>query len=144
MILNLIDPATLSFNPSGPTGTALSTAGSYLSLLLIFVAFGLIAALSMRSRTVSSFQFELYVFVLIVVMAEVPAILINLGFLPALAQYELDGLIVHSISMAFLSAFILWRAFKAFGTRKTSPPKRQITPKEEEAPTAKTLGKPQP
>jgi hypothetical protein len=145
MFLNLIDPtAILSFNPSGPTGTGLETAGSYLSLILIFAAFGLIATLSMRSRTVSSFQFELYVFVLIVVMAEVPAILINLGFLPALAQYELDGLIVHSISMAFLSAFILWRAFKAFGTKKSGAEKRSLKPKEVEEPKAKTIGKPLP
>ena len=93
----------------------LVTATGYLSLALIFIAFGLIAALSMRSRTVSSFQFELYVFVLVVVMAEVPAIAINLGYLPALAQYELDGLIVHSFSMAFLSGFVLGRVDKAFG-----------------------------
>jgi hypothetical protein len=112
----LIEPSILlSFDPNGPTGQALATAGSYVSLVLIFVAFGLIATLSMRSRTISSFQFELYVFVLVVVMAEVPAILINLGFLPGLQQYELDGLIVHSFSMAFLSFFILWRAFKSFG-----------------------------
>ena len=96
-------------------------AGGYVSLALIFIAFGLIAALSMRSRTTSSFQFELYVFILVVVMAEIPGILINLGYLQALQQYEIDGLIVHSFSMAFISGFILWRATKAFGGKpKTS------------------------
>ncbi len=111
----MFDPVLLSFDPTSPSSQMLVTATGYLSLALIFIAFGLIAALSMRSRTVSSFQFELYVFVLVVVMAEVPAIAINLGYLPALAQYELDGLIVHSFSMAFLSGFVLWRAYKAFG-----------------------------
>lgn len=120
-------------------GTAMANIGGYVSLVLIFVAFGLIAALSMRSRTISSFQFELYVFVLVVVMAEVPAILINLGFLPSLAQYELDGLIVHSFSMAFLSGFILWRAYKSFGstpkkvsskTRDSARPRENAEPVE--------------
>ena len=106
----------------------------YVSLILIFTAFGLIAALSMRSRTTSSFQFELYVFVLVVVMAEVPGILINLGFLRPLAQYQLDGLIVHSFSMVFLSGFILWRAFKSFGPqsmkKQSAKEKLEQTPKE--------------
>ena len=104
----------LSFDPNSASSQMILSAADYFSLALIFVAFGLIALLSMRSRTVSSFQFELYVFVLVVVMAEVPKILINLGFLPDLASYELDGLIVHSFSMAFLSGFVLWRAYKAF------------------------------
>jgi hypothetical protein len=112
----------------------------YVSLVLIFVAFGLIAALSMRSRTTSSFQFELYVFVLVVVMAEVPGILINLGFLPALASYELDGLIVHSFSMAFLSGFILWRAYKSFGIR----PKKKPDPKQKMEETPKEIPGPSP
>jgi len=115
----------LNFDPSGPAAQSIANIGGYISLVLIFVAFALIAALSMRSRTISSFQFELYVFVLVVVMAEVPAILINLGFLPALQQYELDGLIVHSISMAFLSAFILWRAYKTFGKKVPKEKKSQ-------------------
>lgn len=130
----------LGFNPAGPEAQTIENAGGYLSLVLIFVAFGLIAALSMRSRTISSFQFELYVFVLVVVMAEVPAILINLGFLPGLAQYELDGLVVHSISMGFLSTFILWRAYRSFGTKKKSsklPKPVQISKEIENSPKPK-------
>ncbi len=93
----------------------------------------------MRSRTVSSFQFELYVFVLVVVMAEVPAILINLGFLPGLQEYQLAGLIVHSFSMAFLSSFILWRAIKSFGmsskkSKQAKKGKLQETAKEVSSP----------
>ncbi len=130
----------LSFNPSSPLGQSIANAAGYVSLVLIFVAFGLIAALSMRSRTTSSFQFELYVFVLVVVMAEVPGILIDLGFLPALAQYELDGLIVHSFSMAFISGFILWRAYKSFGIRSMKKPKAKE--KLEEKP--KEIAGPQP
>ncbi|HXQ92046.1 MAG TPA: hypothetical protein VN739_03505 [Nitrososphaerales archaeon] len=107
-------------------------AAGYLSLALIFVAFGLIAILSMRSRTVSSFQFELYVFVLVVVMAEVPAIAINLGYLQPLQQYELDGLIVHSFSMAFLSGFVLWRAYKAFGPGTERKTKKEPTTDEKD------------
>jgi len=118
----------LGFDPSSAGAQNIETIGGYVSLVLIFIAFGLIAALSMRSRTISSFQFELYVFVLVVVMAEVPAILINLGFLPGLAQYELDGLIVHSASMAFLSGFILWRAYRSFGNKKSRLPKKELKP----------------
>lgn len=82
----------------------------------------------------SSFQFELYVFVLVVVMAEIPAILMNLGFLAPLQRYELAGLIVHSFSMAFLSTFILWRAYKSFGvSRKKSTEPKNLPEKEIDA-----------
>ncbi len=100
---------------------SLVSAAGYVSLALIFTAFGLIAALSMRSRTVSSFQFELYIFILVIVFAEVPGILISLGWLQNLQVYALAGLELHSLSMAFLSAFVLWRAYKAFGKRKSKP-----------------------
>jgi hypothetical protein len=135
----MIPPFTfLYFDPSdSAAGQSIVTIAGYVSLVLIFVAFGLIAALSMRSRTVSSFQFGLYVFVLVLVMAEVPGILINLGFLPALAQYQLDGLIVHSFSMAFLSSFILWRAYKSFGTR---PGKKKQPVKEKMKEIPKEIG----
>jgi hypothetical protein len=134
----LIPSIILGFDPTGPTGQSIQNDAGYLSLALIFISFGLIAVLSMRSRTISSFQFELYVFILVVVMAEVPAILINLGFLPALAPYELDGLVVHSISMAFLSTFILWRAFKTFGRKKKSKGPKKV-PLEEEQQSPKLL-----
>jgi hypothetical protein len=126
----MITTILLSFDPNGALGQTIQNDASYLSLALIFIAFGLIATLSMRSRTVSSFQFELYVFVLVVVMAEVPMIAINLGFLPALQQYELDGLVVHSISMAFLSSFVMWRAFKSFGNGSGKKSKKKSSPKE--------------
>jgi len=129
--------AFLYFDPNSAAGQSIVNIAGYVSLVLIFVAFGLIAALSMRSRTVSSFQFGLYVFVLVLVMAEVPGILINLGFLPGLAQYQLDGLIVHSFSMAFLSSFILWRAYKSFGAR---PGKSKQPVKERTKETPKEIG----
>jgi hypothetical protein len=123
----------LGFNPSGPFALSLVTFGEALSLVLIIVAFGLIAALSMRSRTTSSFQFELYVFILVVVLAELPKIASDLGLIPNIQSFVLPGLIIHSISMAFLSGFVLWRASKAFGKKPSKkgllaaaiPPKEQ-------------------
>ena len=105
----------------------------YVSLALIFVAFGLIAALSMRSRTISSFQFELYVFILVVVFAEVPKIAGDVGLISNMAPYALPGLELHSISMAFLSGFVLWRAFKAFGGKRMNR-KKLPQPKDSLAP----------
>lgn len=133
--------ALLGFNPTSPLASSIENEMGYISLALIFIAFGVIAALSMRSRTISSFQFELYIFVLVVVMAEVPAILINLGFLPGLAQYELDGLVVHSASMAFLSTFILWRAYRSFGRKRSKVTKHESAqPKTEQQPTGALQG----
>ena len=111
--------ATLAFNPAGPFAQNIMNLMGYISLALIVVAFSLIAALSMRSRTISSFQFELYVFILVIVIAEVPYILGNLGLMVDTPQFQLIGLIIHSCSMAFISTFILWRAFKSFGRGKS-------------------------
>jgi hypothetical protein len=116
------------FDPTSPQAQSLVTAMSYVSLALIFVAFGLIAALSMRSRTISSFQFELYIFILVVVLAEVPKIASDLGFINDMQLYALPGLELHSISMAFLSGFVLWRAFKAVGGRKMNKKTKMAQP----------------
>jgi hypothetical protein len=116
------------FDPTSPQAQSLVSAMGYVSLALIFLAFGLIATLSMRSRTISSFQFELYIFILVIVLAEVPGILISLGWLQNLEIYALTGLELHSISMAFLSAFVLWRAYRAFGGRKPKLASAKVQP----------------
>jgi hypothetical protein len=112
----------------------LVTVMGYVSLALIFVAFGLIATLSMRSRTISSFQFELYVFILVVVFAEVPKIAASLGLISSLDLLALLGLEIHSVSTAFLSGFVLWRAFKAFGGRKMKSKTKIVQPDKTIAP----------
>ena len=134
----MIPSIPLAFDPMGPLAGSIVNIMGYVSLALIFISFGLIAALSMRSRSISSFQFELYVFILVVVLAEVPGILINLGWLQGLAVYALLGLEIHSVSMAFLSAFVLWRATKAFGNKKKKSRVSKVDPKRSvEVPLAK-------
>jgi hypothetical protein len=107
----------LAFNPDGSFAQMLVTIGGYLSLILIVVAFCLITLLSMRSSTIRSFQFELFVFVLVLFITELPYILGNLGLLNMLTL-EYPGLVFHSVSMGFLSFFILARSYKVFGGRK--------------------------
>jgi hypothetical protein len=103
---------------------SIENAATYLTLILIFLSFGLISVLSMRSRTVRSFQFELYVFMLVVVFAEVPKIASDLGWIPPMAEYDLPGLAIHSVSMAFLAGFVLWRSLKAFPITRRKNNKR--------------------
>jgi hypothetical protein len=115
----------LAFNPDGSFAQMLVTDGGYLSLILIVVAFCLITVLSMRSSTIKSFQFELFVFVLVLFLTELPYILGNLGLLN-MQTLEYPGLVFHSVSMAFLSFFILARAYRAFGRKhKMTPIKKQ-------------------
>jgi hypothetical protein len=82
-----------------------------LSLLLILASFLIVAFLAYRAKTIRSFQFEMFVVLLVLVLSEVPKILGQLSVIN-IAGIETIGLEIHTVSMVFLSAFIALRAAK--------------------------------
>ncbi len=91
----------------------LGTSAELLSLIFIVGSFVIIAYLAARVRTVRSFQFEMFLFLLVLAMAEVPRVLysMNVVDLGSMATY---GLAIHSVSMVILSGFVAYRIFGFF------------------------------
>ncbi len=79
-----------------------------ISLLLLLLALGLLARLAYRAKSVSSLQFQLLIFVVILDIAEIPHILDEIGLIDV-GPYESLGLEVHTLSMIFLAAVIAYR-----------------------------------
>jgi hypothetical protein len=84
-----------------------------ISLALIVVSFIVITYLFYRVRSVKSLQFGIFIFALILLISEGPRILNSLGILN-LTPLENVGLLLHTISMAFLSGFIAVRVYRYF------------------------------
>ena len=82
-----------------------------LSLLLIIATFLIVAFLAARTKTIRSFQFEIFVVLLVLVLAEIPKLLGDLGIVD-ISGVETVGLAIHTVSMIFLSVFIFMRAFR--------------------------------
>ena len=89
----------------------IGSAADWSSLVLVITAFLVMAFLAYRVKTIRSFQFEMFVVLLVIVLAEVPKILNSLGYID-ISNIETTGLIIHTVSMIFLSAFIALRAVK--------------------------------
>jgi len=77
--------------------------------VLIVASFLIITYLALRAKTIRSFQFEMFVVLLVLVLAEIPKILDSLAIIN-ISSIETTGLIIHTVSMVFLSVFILIRA----------------------------------
>jgi hypothetical protein len=82
-----------------------------LSLVLIVASFLVVTYLAYRAKTIRSFQFEIFVVLLVLVLAEIPKLLGDLGVID-ISGIETTGLLIHTVSMVFLSVFILVRASK--------------------------------
>src|SRR5207245_5017448 len=89
---------------------SLQQTGEYVSLALILSSFAIVAFLAARVKTVRSLQFEVFAFMSILFVSELPRIAQSLGFIQ-LQSLETTGLTIHTISMAFLSGFVMYRTF---------------------------------
>ena len=93
-----------------------ATGAELLSLVLIVISFLIVAFLAYRTKTVRSFQFEMFVVLLVITVAEVPKIMNSLGLIDVSGIQDF-GLEAHTLSMIFLSAFIALRAARYFRGR---------------------------
>jgi hypothetical protein len=89
----------------------LTDVGEITSLILVTAAFVLFVIMATRSRVIRSFQFQMFLFALILFISEVPRILGTLGFLD-LKSIEDLGLTLHTAAMVPLSLFVAYRTYR--------------------------------
>jgi bacteriorhodopsin len=80
-----------------------------LTLILLVVALGIFAWLTARSRNIKSFQFQISVFILIWIIAEIIDLLGEEGVIELFSTSDI-GMYVHVLAMAMFSAMI-WIRF---------------------------------
>lgn len=102
----------LAYGGNGAQSTGIpGEAAEIVSMIFIVLSLVVLAYLSYRVKTVKSFQFEMFIFALLVSLAEIPRIMNTLGFIQT-AGIEGLGLLMHTASMIFLAGFILIRVFR--------------------------------
>jgi hypothetical protein len=94
----------------------LAVAAEIISLVLIVTAFMVITYLTAKTRNRKTFQFEMFVFTVVLVAAEIPRTLYSLGVIDIDALSTV-GLGIHSVSMLILAGFV---ALRIRGFAKTS------------------------
>jgi uncharacterized membrane protein SirB2 len=87
---------------------AFSSFGS-LTLILLVIALGIFVWLTARSRNIKSFQFQISMFILIWVIAEIIDLLGEEGVIELFSTSDI-GMYVHVLAMAMFSAMI-WIRF---------------------------------
>ena len=81
------------------------------SSILILVSFAIFARLAIKAKSLGSFRFQLSIFLIIWVLAEIPHIGDTLGLIST-AGYSDIGLYLHATSMAVFALFVGWRSLK--------------------------------
>jgi hypothetical protein len=101
-------------------GNVAGTSAELVSLILILISFLVITYLAARVRNVRSFQFEMFLFTLVLVVAEVPRTLYAIGVVD-LDSFSTIGLFIHSVSMVILTAFVAYRTYGFFRGGSDAP-----------------------
>lgn len=111
-----------NFLDIGASFAVMTHSGESVSLILIFSSFVLLSYLSIRSRSIKSLQFQMFLVVLVLVVAETPRVLQTLGLLVVSNLTDLIGLYIHTISMVLLSGFLIYRVRVFASERSISLP----------------------
>jgi hypothetical protein len=88
-------------------------AGEYVSFVLIIAGFIVFLVLGLRTRSRSSFQFQMFLFALFLTASELPRILNTLGLI-SISSIEDTGLELHTVSMVVLTGFVGYRVYGFF------------------------------
>jgi hypothetical protein len=83
------------------------------SLVLILLSFVSLLLMASRAKSLRSFQFQMFFWVLVLALAEVPHILDSLQLIN-LASIEDIGLTIHTVAMILFASFIFYRTFQFF------------------------------
>jgi hypothetical protein len=87
------------------------------SLILILASTVLVVYLNFRVRNIRTFQFEMLLFTIVLVAAEIPRTLYSLGVVD-LDLLSPVGLEIHSVSMVILALFVSYRTVGFFKGRQ--------------------------
>ena len=98
------------------------------TLVGVLLAAIIFARLALKARSIGTFRFQLSIFILVWVAAEVPHIADSLGLISA-GSFDDLGLAVHMISMATFALFVGVRSY-AFLRIKPAQPISPITPQQ--------------
>ena len=86
---------------------------NYLTLLLLFSSLIIFALLAVKSKTIRGFQFQISVFIAIMVVGELVELLSNNGLLKMPSAFEGLGFLIHVGSMIFFSLMIWLRYYSS-------------------------------
>jgi hypothetical protein len=114
----LVTPLDYGTPSSSDALSAVAPYAEVLTLVLILASFAIISYLAFRTKTIRSFQFEMFLFMLVLAVAEIPRILETLGVITGGPYYDQLGLEIHSVSMVILVAFVALRVYR-FSRGKT-------------------------
>ncbi len=104
------------------------------TLVGVLVAFLIFTRLAVKAKSLGSFRFQLSIFILIWVVAELPHIAGTLGLI-SIGGYETFGLAFHMLSMTAFALFVGARSYNLLRMRTIAPPlpsTQQVLPKPQE------------
>jgi hypothetical protein len=113
--------ANITYSFAAEAGSAGAIA-EVASLILILASTVLIVYLNFKVRNIRTFQFEILIFTIILVAAEIPRTLYSLGLVD-LNALSPGGLEIHSVSMVILALFVSYRTVGFFRGRQITATK---------------------
>jgi len=90
------------------------------TLVGVLMAAAIFARLALKAPSIGSFRFQLSVFILIWVVAEVPHIAESIGII-SVGSFDDLGLAVHMVSMAAFAFFVGIRSYSFLRVRPLQP-----------------------
>ncbi|TLX91042.1 MAG: hypothetical protein E6K93_05480 [Thaumarchaeota archaeon] len=90
-----------------------SLTANYLTLFLLFGSLIIFALLAVKSKTIRSFQFQISVFIAIMVVGELIELLSNNGLMKLPSAFDGLGFLIHVGSMIFFSLMIWLRYYSS-------------------------------
>lgn len=89
--------------------------------VILLIAFLLFARLAIKSKSLSSLQSQLSVFLMIWIVAELLRALLNAGMIAATPALQLLGFEIHTLAMVAFGGFLLFRFYRV-SSRGNIPP----------------------
>ena len=108
---------------------ALPDAASDLVPILLIIALIIFVRLAIKSKSISSLQAQLSIFLIIWIVAELLRALLVIGVITTTPDLELLGLEIHTVSMVAFGAFILLRFYVVTAHAKTATDPDYTPPK---------------